>query len=278
MVEQEYSVLMPLAPWEEPWILEGALNSILNQTLAPVEVVISTDGVISEELNKVIEQSGLAVKVVSGPGNEGVGPVLARGSEVVRTEIVVRADSDDINDRKRCAMLVEMLVTKEYLSVVGSRMVEFEQKGKAFKRELKWERICPLTVEGIRRSTRFRNPMNHPTVAFRKSRIIAIGSYRSVSGFEDYDLWCRIVADGGKLMNVDRVLVLARVGKEHRKRRRGIKYVCNEIRFYKKCWDERLMERWWVILMGLARIPIRLMPSCVIGRVMIAAGRRLPQN
>ena len=34
----------------------------------------------------------------------------------------------------------------------------------------------------------FRNPLNHPSVLFKKEDILRVGSYRDIKFFEDYDI------------------------------------------------------------------------------------------
>jgi hypothetical protein len=44
----------------------------------------------------------------------------------------------------------------------------------------------------IRWLMRWRNPINHPSVMFRRSIVLRTGNYRDCQPYEDYDLWFRI--------------------------------------------------------------------------------------
>ena len=55
-----------------------------------------------------------------------------------------------------------------------------------------------------------RNPLNHPSVMFRKNDIIEIGSYRDIKFFEDYELWLRCIKKGLLIHNINKVLVAMR--------------------------------------------------------------------
>ena len=68
---------------------------------------------------------------------------------------------------------------------------------------------------------RWRNPINHPTVALNRKRVLLTGSYRNVLGFEDWDLWLRIHKRGGILANLPEVLVKQKLTK-NLERRHGI--------------------------------------------------------
>ena len=55
MENKEYSVLMSVYKGENPEFFKGSIESMINQTLKPDEIVIVKDGPITEELEKVIE-------------------------------------------------------------------------------------------------------------------------------------------------------------------------------------------------------------------------------
>ena len=84
-------------------------------------------------------------------------------------------------------------------------------------------RCVPLQPEEIVRVSKIRNPMNHPSIIFRKSAILAAGNYHSIPGFEDYELWLRLLKKYGQqsLANIPQALVCVRVGSKHLARRRG---------------------------------------------------------
>ena len=50
----QFSVLMSVYKNEKPEYLEQALESVVTQTLMPDEIVIVKDGLLTEELNVVI--------------------------------------------------------------------------------------------------------------------------------------------------------------------------------------------------------------------------------
>jgi hypothetical protein len=81
---------------------------------------------------------------------------------------------------------------------------------------------------------RFRNPLNHPSVILRRQAVLAAGNYRAVSGFEDYELWLRLlVIHGSKVLaNTPQPLVMARVGPAHLSRRHGWSYAQAEVGFF----------------------------------------------
>ncbi|MEB3353879.1 MAG: glycosyltransferase [Cyanobacteriota bacterium] len=261
-----YSVLMPLAPWEAAAVLEQALASLEAQTLPPAQVVVSCDGPPPAPLRTPLENATLPLQIVVGPGAEGVGPVLARGLLQCRQELVVRADADDLSLPERCAMQVGWMARHPAVLVLGCPIEEFRASA---ERPVS-RRLVPLDPGEIGRVALVRNPLNHPAVILRREAVLAVGNYRARPGFEDYDLWLRLLAvhGSGALANLPEVLVRARVGDAHLARRHGWRYAQAELRFFLSCGRERLLPWHRVIAALAARLPLRLLPAGLLARVM----------
>jgi hypothetical protein len=269
-----YSVLMPLAPWEPPEQVAIALASLESQTLPPTQVVVSCDGAPPTTLAAVLTANAMPLKLVIGPGGEGVGPVLARGLAHCRYELVVRVDADDISQPERCAIQVMWMHQHPAVAVMGSAITEFVDYPDQ-PISLRW---VPTDGPSIARTAHSRNPLNHPSVILRRSAVLAVGNYRSVAGFEDYDLWLRLLAAHGSnaLANVQQPLVSARVGAAHLGRRHGMRYSLAEARFFYSCGQQALLPWWSVARNMLIRFPLRLMPSGLLAWVMARRTRQHP--
>jgi hypothetical protein len=218
--------------------------------------------------------TSLSLELVVGPGCEGVGPVLARGLEKCRYELVVRADSDDVSLAERCAVQVAWMNQHPRVKASSALINEFDQR---------WDqpvaqRAVPIGSKRIYFESRFRNPLNHPAVVIRRSAVIEVGNYRDRQGFEDYDLWLRLqIAYGmGALANLPQVLVLARVGRAHLARRHGFGYLVKELSFFYYCGRDRLLPWASFVVALISRLPLRLLPSIVLGKVMMRVVRRKP--
>jgi hypothetical protein len=131
-------------------------------------------------------------------------------------------------------------------------------------------RIVAIGSDEIAHQANSRNPLNHPSVILRRQAILDLGNYRSKPGFEDYDLWLRVLAVYGSsgLANIPRTLVFARVGDSHLSRRHGFSYAVAEVQFFWSCGSEGLLG-WGDVLRALAvRTPLRLLPKQLLGWVM----------
>lgn len=251
-----YSILMPLAPWEPSEQVAMALASLESQTLPPVQVVVSCDGPPPVALNEVLSTTSLPVEIVLGPGGEGVGPVLARGLQRCTEDFVIRADADDLSIPERCALQVKALSESPGLAAMSSKILEFiDDPCKPLQ-----IRDVPCGRNYIYHYSRWRNPINHPAVIMRRKVVLDNGSYRNCPGFEDYDLWLRLLKNGIDLDNLHFPLVLARVGIDHVKRRHGVLYALKEINFLKICWADKLMPWRQILILLIVRIPMRLAP------------------
>jgi hypothetical protein len=255
-----YSVLIALAPWEPPGVVAEVLGSLRRQSLPPEQVVISCDGPPPPPLYACLLESGLPLLIVPGPGGEGAGPVLARGLLECHHEIVVRVDADDLSLPMRCERQVRRLHAAPWLAALSSPIAEFE-RDPTFPCGL---RTVPCGEEQVQSFSRWRNPLNHPSSVIRRSRVLAVGNYRSKPGFEDYDLWLRLLAAGERLDNGPDVEVMARVGPAHLQRRHGVRYAGKELRFLLACGREGLIPWPGVLLLLPMRLPLRLLPPCLL--------------
>lgn len=211
------SVLMSVYERESPDHLRQALESIYRQTLPADEVVLVEDGPLPEALVDVL--SVYPVKTVKLRENQGLGIALGEGMKHCRNAWIARMDSDDIMVPERMRLQWEYICRHPEVSVCGGNIREFVSDPK--KSRLK---RMPLSHKSLYRYGKYRNPMNHMTVVFRKQDVIRCGGYRDVQGMEDYDLWIRMLAGGYKLLNMDAVLVYARMGCHFSARRGGWGY------------------------------------------------------
>ena len=89
----------------------------------------------------------------------------------MQKQIIARFDSDDINLRNRLKIQYDFLKNHPNVSIVGSDIIEFNPE----------DRYCTIKKMPQNMNVRFenymiRNPLNHPSVMFRKRDIIKIGS------------------------------------------------------------------------------------------------------
>ena len=209
----KFSVLMSVYFKENPEYFDLALQSNLsNQSLKPDEFVLVCDGQLNDGLERVIEKwAGLypeVFKVYRLSENRGLGEALNYGLEKCTYEIVARSDSDDVCAAERFEKQIEFLKNNEDIAVLGTAIDEFESNPD----KRMFLKLMPTAHAELYEFAKFRSPLNHMSVMFRKSVVKSVGSYVHMKYLEDYYLWLRILIAGYKIANLGDVLVHARVG------------------------------------------------------------------
>lgn len=222
-MEHKYSVLMSVYKKEKPEFLSKSIESMLHQTVLPDDFVIVCDGPLTKELDQVLSdakrQYGELFQIIWLPQNRGLGAALSEGINYCRYECVARMDSDDISVSDRCEQEMEALKDPE-TAIVGGWIDEFSQDIS----EQGAVRTVPEGASDIKKYAKKRNPFNHPTVMFKKSAVLAVGNYQTCYGFEDYQLWVRLLNAGYEGYNIQKVLVHMRVSDGMYTRRGGFSY------------------------------------------------------
>jgi glycosyltransferase involved in cell wall biosynthesis len=230
-VGKEYSVLMSIYYKENPDFFKLSIESMLNQTLTPEQIVIVKDGKLAEGLDQIINQYTTAhpnlFTIVALEENVGLGLALNEGLKVCRNELVARMDTDDISLPERCELQVAEFIKNEKLCIVGTMIDEFIDDPNVIVSS----RIVPTTHEEILKFSRRRNPFSHPSVMYRKSKVLEVGGYDDYKLFEDYALWVKMIKNASICKNLDKALLLMRGNSNMFKRRGGFNYFKCILRF-----------------------------------------------
>lgn len=223
---KRFSVLMSVYIREQATLLDRALQSILvNQSVKPSELVLVEDGPLTDGLYHVIDKyKQIFPELVSVklPQNGGLGNALNAGLKQCRYEWIARMDSDDISLPTRFEKQLEYLETHPDTDVLGCALGEFEDN----EHKVMSIKACPVSVDSY---IKFRSPVNHATVFFRKSSVLCAGGYQHCHFMEDYHLWIRMYAKGMKISSVPEVFYLCKMDHNTLKRRGGWKYVVSEL-------------------------------------------------
>ncbi|MDX8438216.1 glycosyltransferase [Mesorhizobium australafricanum] len=183
-----------------------ALQSILDQDLADIEVIVVDDG-SSDDSAAIATSLGDRdgrVKIVANRG-KGIVDALNMGISLARAPLVARMDCDDVSLPDRLRLQVACFDADADLQLLGTAGLQIDRGGKPLR-----PMDVPIGDEQLRDALARYNPMLHPTVMFRAEAVRRAGGYRRAFTYaEDYDLWLRL-SETGKLANMDARLVKLR--------------------------------------------------------------------
>lgn len=224
------SVLISVCNNDNPFYLREAVRSIYHQTCKPQEIVLVVDGhideILWEEVEDLKKETVCSFKIVKIPNNVGLGEALNAGIKECSYEWIARMDSDDISREDRFEKQLNRLTKEPKIDVIGSYIEERDEK----MDRILGVRKVPLSNNDITGLLGWKNPMNHVSVMFRKSSVMAVGGYpQELRKLQDYGLWAKMIKSGYMFKNIPECLVFVRTGKNFLERRGGMSYFRYEV-------------------------------------------------
>jgi hypothetical protein len=204
------AVLMPAR--DAAATVRAAARTILRQTVRDLALVAVDDG--SRDATATVLDELAArdrrVTVVRGPG-EGIAQALQRGLARCDAELVARMDADDLAHPRRLERQLAALAADPSLAALGTQVRAFPRRlvRDGMRRYVAW--LNGLTTPAlVHRDLLVEAPLVHPSALLRRAPLEAAGGWRDGPFPEDYDLWLRLAAAGGRLGNVEEPLLLWR--------------------------------------------------------------------
>ena len=236
-----FSVSICVYGKDSPEHFDVALESIVDQTLAPTEIVLTVDGPIPEAMEKIIakyrerlENSRIGFKIIRLEKNMGHGEARRVCFENCSCQLIALMDADDLSVPDRFEKQIKYCLDNPEVSAVGGNITEFISADDPRDTSRKaGSRKVPEDDAGVKRFMRKRCPMNQMTVMFRKDDVAEVGGYVDWYCDEDYYLWIRLALAGKRFGNIPSDLVNVRVGTEMYRRRGGLKYFMSEYKLQK---------------------------------------------
>ena len=269
---KKFSVIMSIYKSDVPEYLHIALESMMNQTRRPDEIVIVGDGPVPAELEQEVAnaancgskfkvqgsmscpqgvselQEALSnspqgertteIRYLRQKKNRGLGAALAVAVEAAQYPYLARMDSDDICLPDRFEKQMKCFEEDPELSAVGGMITEFVDTPE----NIVTKRVLPLEDKDIKRFMKSRCGVNHVTVIFKKEDLLKAGNYRSDYRQEDYYLWARMMKVGCKFRNIPDVVVNVRSGADQFARRSGWKYYLDHCAIFRYMYREGLIS------------------------------------
>ncbi len=261
---EKFSVLLSVYINEKVENLKLALDSLLVQSVQADEIVLVQDGPLTAELYECIaayvQKDPDLFNVVVLPENVGLGNALNIGLSKVSNSLVARMDTDDICYPDRFKKQLTFLQEHPEVSVLGTAIQEFDQ----IPGDLQQFRRLPEKSIELEQYAKYRNPLNHPSVIFRKEAVLKAGSYQDMPLFEDYYLWIRMIQSGFKIANLSEPLLHFRIGNDMIGRRSGYSYLKKEKKFLESIKTLKFIDTKQYVSSLLLKMPLRLLPKSML--------------
>lgn len=255
-----FSVLMSLYFKENTDCLCASLVSIFKQTQIPNEVILVEDGPLTDELYSVLneyERKYTQLKRIKLSQNGGLGKALNAGLKHCSNDLVARMDTDDIALPDRFEKQIKFMSEHPEVDISSGWLIEFNG---TIDNRLSLKKV-PESHKEISEYLKYRNPLNHPAVIFKKSAVEKAGGYQHFPLFEDWYLWARMMKSGAIFANIQEPLVYFRTSPEMYKRRGGVEYAKNSAKFQFKLFDLGVISLFQALKSSLIRGGVYLLPN-----------------
>jgi glycosyltransferase involved in cell wall biosynthesis len=233
------------------------LDSIKNQTLLPSELVIIQDGEMPYDIENILFlYDNLDIKLFVNENNMGLPYSLNLGLSHCQYDLVFRMDADDVCEISRIEIQYKEMISNDKLILLGSNvsLINFESDVINKSREV------PLDNIEIRKIMYFKNPFNHPSVVFRKSKLLDVGGYTNLFLYEDWYLWIKLSSNKDNIFkNLDEKLLKYRIRLFDE--RRGLKIIKAEFLFYKKLFHEKHINLSFFTSIIITKSIVRILPN-----------------
>lgn len=263
-MENQIAVLLPIYSKDNPDWFQLAVESVLNQEKCLPIIHIGIDGPIGEILIRVLEsyKNNKRIIIHKFSENRGLACVL---NDLINFALkdnmkyIARMDADDISLSDRFITQINFLKKHPDIDVVGSYISEIDEKSNSRDKII----IYPREHVECRKHFRYRDPLAHPAVMFRKSYFDKVAGYRpEFRKNQDTMMWFDGFMNGCKFANIDKVLLKFRVTNDFYNRRNGFarakSMLINRFRI-NKALNYDITANFFAVLMFLMTIS----PKCI---------------
>ena len=169
--------------------IELAIKSILKQTYANFELIITDDGSTDNTVEKVRKFDDPRIKLIADGKNRGISYRLNQQIDMAEGEFFVRMDGDDMMFPTRIEKQISYLLEHPNVDIVGSGAVIIDDENAILG--FREGRNDFYSVKDVV----FRSRYIHPTVSGRVDWFRKYHYKGDYNGCEDRDLWIRSFKD-----------------------------------------------------------------------------------
>ena len=266
---EKYSVLMSVYYKEKPEYLELAIESMLNQTVLPDEILIVKDGDITNELQNILDKYKQKHEnrftIVGYKETKGLAYALNYGLNRCRNNLVARMDSDDYSLPLRCELQLKVIEKNPEISLVGTGIGFFE---KTPKEPLDKFKYYPDNIEDMKQMIRRNSAFAHVSVMYKRDVVLSIGGYDSKLRLgQDQDLFSKMIYKGVQAFNINKELVLVRSDQSLKLRRKNKESCRSRIIVQKRLLKRKQCNIIDFLIIYSSVLIVRIMPEKVFLKV-----------
>ena len=181
---------------------------MLSQTFTDFELIVLNDCSPGNAEEILDEYKDPRIVRYLGEKNAGLANVLNVGMEMARGKYIARMDSDDLSSPNRLEVQVNYLEQHPDIDLCSCGMTLFGAM------EDRW--IRESDFETLRINALFFSPILHASSVWRRDAFDRLGLRfrQEMVPAEDYDLWCRALSGGLRLVNIPECLYQYRIHPE----------------------------------------------------------------
>ena len=216
-------IILTVYKGDSPRHFMKSVDSLLGQSYSNITIFIGVDGLVEGELLICLEEisSKENIRIIKFPVNRGLAAVLNDLLSICLKEgleYIARMDADDISINNRIENQFKFLISHPEVDDVGGRIEEINEQSERNGKSVTY----PLTHQECFKFFRYRDPLAHPAVMFRKSFFDKAKGYRNeYRKNQDTMLWFDGFMNGCIFANLDETVLLFRVTDDFYKNRRN---------------------------------------------------------
>lgn len=239
------SVLMPNYNASE--FIEESIMSVLNQTYQDFEIILIDDCSTDNSLELVKRINNSKIKLYSTLENGGIVSALNEGLKHVKSEFIIRMDSDDISVENRFERLVNFMDLNPEVGVCGSFIETFGKSNHIWRYEVTDDMIKPCVL--------YKSLVPHAASIIRSDLLREYKYTFDYPYIEDRALWLYLFSRT-KFSNLPEVLYKYRILSHNVTQRNLPTRTERALKFYRKVFDDfeiKYKEENLILFLGLKK-------------------------